>query len=76
LTKLVLQYIFFTMKKVIKKFNSFEEAKKAEIEYWKSLEPRKKLEILEEIRLRYMELTSEGKQGFKRVYRIIKQKQK
>ena len=64
------------MKRVIKIFNSFEEAENSEVEYWKSLEPRKKLEILEEIRLRYMELTGEGKQGFKRVYRIIKQKQK
>jgi len=62
------------MERVIRTFNSFEEAKKAEIEYWKSLEPRKKLEILEEIRQRYMELTGEGKQGFQRVYRIIKQK--
>jgi len=62
------------MERVIQTFNSFEEAKKAEIEYWKSLEPRKKLEILEEIRQRYMELTGEGKQGFQRVYRIIKQK--
>jgi predicted Fe-S protein YdhL (DUF1289 family) len=62
------------MERVIRTFNSFEEAKKAEIEYWKSLEPRKKLEILEEIRLRYMELTGEGKQGFQRVYRIVKQK--
>lgn len=62
------------MDKVIKKYNSFEEAEKAEIEYWKNLEPRKKLEILEEIRLRYMEITGEGKQGFQRVYRIVKQK--
>jgi len=62
------------MERVIRTFNSFEEAKKAEIEYWKSLEPRKKLEILEEIRQRYMELTGEGKQGFQRVYRIVKQK--
>jgi predicted Fe-S protein YdhL (DUF1289 family) len=62
------------MERVIRTFNSFEEAKKAEIEYWKYLEPRKKLEILEEIRQRYMELTGEGKQGFQRVYRIVKQK--
>lgn len=62
------------MEKVIQKYNSFEEAEKAEIEFWKNMESRKKLEILEEIRLRYMEITGEGKQGFQRVYRLVKQK--
>ncbi len=62
------------MEKVIQKYNSFEDADKAEVHFWKNLEPRRKLEILEEIRLRYMEITGEGKQGFQRVYRIVKQK--
>lgn len=62
------------MVRVTQKFNSFKEAHKAEVEYWKSLEPCKKLEIIEKIRLRYMELIGEDKQGFKKVYKIIKQK--
>ena len=62
------------MKRVIKIFNSFEEAENNEVEYWKSLDPNKKLTILEEIRQRHMEITGEGKQGFQRVIRIIKQK--
>jgi len=62
------------MKQVIKIFNSFEEAENNEVEYWKSLDPNKKLTILEEIRQRHMEITGEGKQGFQRVIRIIKQK--
>jgi hypothetical protein len=62
------------MKQVIKIFNSFEEAENNEVEYWKSLDPNKKLTILEEIRQRHMEITGEGKQGFQRVIKIIKQK--
>ncbi len=63
-----------SMNRVITIFNSFEEAENNEVEYWKSLDPNKKLTILEEIRQRHMEITGEGKQGFQRVIKIIKQK--
>ncbi len=63
-----------SMNRVITIFNSFEEAENNEVEYWKSLDPNKKLAILEEIRQRHMEITGEGKQGFQRVIKIIKQK--
>ena len=61
------------MDRTAKIFHSFEEAEKAETEYWKTLSGDKKLEVLEELRSKYWALTHERKPGFQRVYRIIEQ---
>ncbi|MCI0450741.1 MAG: hypothetical protein L0Y79_13345 [Chlorobi bacterium] len=42
------------MNKVIKIFNSFEEAEKEDIEYYTNLDPNKKIEELEIIRGNYL----------------------
>ena len=41
------------MEKILKTFNSFKDAEKDDIEYYKNLDPNKKLEELEIIRLHY-----------------------
>ena len=60
------------MERVVKIFHSFEDAEAAEIEYWKNLSGEKKLEILEELRLRYWPLKNEKIRRFQRIYKIIK----
>ena len=59
------------MERVARKFNSFDEAEAAEIEYWKNLSGEKKLEILEELRSIYWSLKNEKIRGFQRVYKVI-----
>lgn len=63
------------MEKVINKYKSFEAEENAEIKYWKSIPPVKRIEFLEIINSRYGELKNVHKQGLQRVYRIIKQTQ-
>ena len=62
-----------SMEKTIRKFDSFADQDRYEVDYWKSVEPDKKLEVLESIRELYMELNGEGQQGFQRVLRVIEQ---
>jgi len=60
------------IKTVVRKFNSFEEADKAEIKYWRNLPAEKKLKVLDEIRIMHLHtLYPEGKK-FEKVVRIIK----
>ena len=61
------------MEKIIKIYDSFEEAEKAETEYWRKLSGNKKLEIQEILRAQYWAIHHAGIPGFQRVYRIIKQ---
>lgn len=56
------------MEKVVRTFNSHSEAEKAEREYYRSLTPEERLNIL-------LELVEQGNRdapkGFERVYRIV-----
>ncbi len=58
------------MEKVIKIYDSFEDQEYDDVEYWKNLDPNKKVEILESIRVLQMEINGECEQGFQRVLRI------
>jgi len=60
------------MEKSIKVFSSFEEQELAEIEYWKNMSGRKKLQILEAIRAKYWAFNNEFPPRLQRVYRVIK----
>jgi len=62
------------IERVVKKFNSFEEAENAEVENWKTVSGEKKIEILEELRLRFLHINDEKIRRFQRVYRVTKQK--
>jgi hypothetical protein len=53
----------------VHKFTSHEEADKADREYYRSLTPERRLEILLELVRTYSDASS---QGLKRVYRVIK----
>ena len=58
------------MKRKIKLFKSFQEAEKADIEFYKSLSPQERLDILLELVAQGQ--TDETAKGFKRVLRVIK----
>ena len=60
------------MEKIIKKFSSFQDQEKADLNYWKNLSGDKKLEILEAIRAQAWAMKNEHPGRFQRVYRIIK----
>lgn len=60
------------MEKIIKKFSSFEEAEKAEIEFWKNASPEFKLETLEAIRYTFFSLINPLNEGIKKVVKIKK----
>ncbi len=57
------------MDKIVRKFKNHAEAEKADLEYYRSLTPEERLDIL----LDLIERGSDGaSEGFKRVYRITK----
>ena len=61
------------MQKVLKVFKSFEEAEKADREFYQSLSPSQRLEILLTLISRHQPPRSnEDGTGRKRVYRVIK----
>jgi hypothetical protein len=59
------------MDKTIQVFNSFEEAEKANKEYYRSLTPSQRIERLLMLRDQFRPYSNELTEGFKRVYRII-----
>ncbi len=61
------------MEKKVKKFSSFEEQDKYEVEYWKNISGEKKLEILEFIRANYWAMKNETPGRLQRVCRVVKQ---
>ena len=58
----------------MKRILNFKEADEIDYEYWSKVDGNKKLVILEEIRGRYYKINNEAPKGFRKVYRIIKQK--
>jgi hypothetical protein len=62
------------MKKIIRKFNSFAEEEKANMEFWQGLSGNEKIKILEAIRSQYFAFHHEYTKRFQRVYRIIERK--
>ena len=60
------------MEKVVRIFHSFEESEKADKEYYLSLTPEERLEILFELIDRYQ--PHETQPRLERVYRVVKLK--
>lgn len=58
------------MEKTVKAFKSFEEAEEADIEYYRSLSPAQRVDILLILRDQYSPYDDELTQGFERVCRI------
>ena len=60
------------MERVAKKFSSFEEQQKADREYYRSLTPQQRLDILLEMIVTYRDGLDEAERRFKRVCRVVK----
>ena len=58
------------MEKVVRKFRSFKEAEQADLEFYRSLTGKQRLDIL--LQLVRQAHGDEPVQGLKRVYRVIK----
>lgn len=57
---------------IAQKFNSFEEAEKAEIEYWRNLPAEEKLKVLDEIQLMHLKALYPRGKKFEKVLHIVK----
>ena len=51
-------------------FHGFDEAQRAEDEYYAALTPQERLEILLDLIAAYRESVGEAAEGFERVYRV------
>lgn len=60
------------IKTIVRKFDSFEEAEKAEVEYWRNLPGEEKLKVLDEIQLMHLRTLYPNGKKFQKVVRIIK----
>lgn len=60
------------MKRTIRVFKSFAEAENADKEYYRSLTPAQRIEMLLILRDQYHPYPNDVTEGFKRVYRVIK----
>lgn len=60
------------MKRTVRKFSSFRERDRANRDYYLSLTPEQRIDILLELVERYRNEYDEAPEGFKRVCRIIK----
>jgi hypothetical protein len=59
-------------KTAFKVFSSFAEAEQADKEYYRSLTPAQRIEMLLILRDQFRPYSNELTEGFKRVYRVIK----
>jgi len=59
------------MEKTVQVFKSFEESEAAEKEYYRSLTPAERVDILLILREQYSPYDDELTQRFERVYRIV-----
>jgi len=64
-------YFLHAMEKVLKVFGSFEEADQADDEYYASLTPQERVDILLDMIAAYRESLGETEQRLERVYRVI-----
>jgi len=58
-------------KTALKVFSSFDEAEASDKEYYRSLSPAQRIQILLFLREQYSPYDDELTKGFKRVYRVI-----
>jgi hypothetical protein len=59
------------MERVLRKFEQFDDAEEADRQFYASLSPQERLEMLLEIIAQAQESTGETTKGLERVYRVI-----
>lgn len=63
------------MERVFKKFESFEDADRADDEYYSQLSPDQRVDILLELVSNYRSLYDGTTEGFARVFRVVNLKE-
>lgn len=58
------------MRDTLRIFSSFQEAEEADHEFYASVSPQERLDILLELIARHRESTGEAAEGLERVYRV------
>lgn len=64
-------YIEGPMEKVVQVFTSFDDAERADSEYYRSISPKERLNIALELAARYRASLGEAAERFERVHRIV-----
>ncbi len=64
------------MEKTIKIFKSFKEAEEAEVEYWRNLSGKEKLEVLDAIQFMHLKMLYPDGKEIEKVVKIKKRKRK
>ena len=64
-------YFLRAMEKVLRVFDSFDDADRADDEYYASLTPQERVDILLDLIAAYRESLGEAGQRFERVYRVV-----
>ena len=59
----------------IRRFDSFDEADEADVEYYALLTPQERLEILFDLSAMFRDTLSENSERFERVYRVVELEQ-
>ena len=59
------------MERVLRSFNQFADAEEADLQYYTSLSPKERLDIMLEIIAQTLESSGEATKGLERVYRVI-----
>jgi hypothetical protein len=59
------------MERVLRTFDKFGDAEKADDEFYASLTPQERLDILLEIVNQELEISGEAAKGLERIYRVI-----
>ncbi len=59
------------MERVLRTFNQFGDAEEADWQYYSSLSPQERLDIMLEIIAQKLESSGEATKGLERVYRVI-----
>lgn len=59
------------MERTVRVFHSFEDAERADEEYYAALKPKECLDILLELVARYRESLGDAAAGFERVHRVV-----
>ena len=59
------------MERILRTFDKFEDAEKSDDEFYASLTPQERLDILLEIVNQQLEISGEAAKGLERIYRVI-----
>ena len=55
----------------VRKFSSFEEENRADLEHWQSMGPNQRVDLVEQMRREWWERNGDGQQGLRGTVRVL-----